>query len=101
MSRRRAANLEYDLSGQDTTKLPLRLLRLNSQAGMDRRKQMVEDEIAKASCNNERMKLLLTIPGINVYFAAAIISEIDDIRRFNNKEKLASYAGLVRRQSQS
>ena len=47
------------------------------------------------------MKLLLTVPGINIYSAAAIMSEIDDIRRFSNREKLASYAGLVPRQSQS
>lgn len=62
---------------------------------------MVEDENAKASGNNERVKLLLTIPGINVYSAVEIISKIAEIRRFNNKEKLASYAGLVPRQSQS
>ena len=61
---------------------------------------MVEDVIAKVS-GNERVKLLLTILGINVYSAAGIMSEIDDISRFSNKEKLASYAGLVPRQSQS
>ena len=50
---------------------------------------------------NGRVKLLLTIPGINVYSAAVIISEIDDISRFSSKEKFASYAGLVPRQDQS
>ena len=40
-------------------------------------------------------------PGINVYSASSIISEIDDISRFPSKEKLASYAGLVPRQDQS
>ncbi len=47
------------------------------------------------------MKLLLSIPGINVYSAAVIAAEIDDISRFKSKEKLASYAGLVPRQDQS
>ena len=68
---------------------------------LNRRKQMIEDEIARISKNNEEVKLLMTIPGINVYSAAAIMSEIDDIHRFGSKEKLASYAGLVPRQSQS
>lgn len=43
----------------------------------------------------------MTIPGINVFSAAAIMSEIDSISRFPNKEKFASYAGLVPRQDQS
>lgn len=68
---------------------------------LNRRKQMVEDGIARISNNSEEVKLLMTIPGINVYSAAAIMSEIDDIHRFSSKEKLASYAGLVPRQSQS
>lgn len=67
---------------------------------LNRKKHMVEDDISKVS-GNERVKLLLNIPGINVYSAAAIMSEIDDIRRFSNKEKLASYAGVVPRQSES
>ena len=68
---------------------------------LNRRKQMVEDGIARISNNSEEVKLLMTIPGINVYSAAAIMSEIDDIHRFSSKEKLASYAGLVPRQDQS
>ena len=68
---------------------------------LNKRKQTVEDEIAKISNNNEEIKLLMTISRINVYSAAAIISKIDDIHRFSTKEKLASYAGLVLRQSQS
>ncbi len=43
----------------------------------------------------------MTIPDINVYSAAVVISEIDDISRFDTNEKLASYAGLVPRQDQS
>ncbi len=61
----------------------------------------VEDEISRIAIDDENVKLLMTIPGINVYSAAAVISEIDDISRFDTKEKLASYAGLVPRQDQS
>ena len=37
----------------------------------------------------------MTIPGINYYSACGIYSEIGNISRFRNKEKLASYTGLV------
>ena len=73
---------------------------LASVLELNRRKEMVEDEIAKAAGNNRRVKILMTIPGINVYSAAAIMSEIDDISRFSSKEKLASYAPVTG-QSQS
>ena len=61
----------------------------------------VEDEMARMTENNEDIKNLLSIPGINIYSAVAILSEIGDIKRFGNKEHLASYAGLVPRQFQS
>ena len=66
----------------------------------DRENEM-ENRIALAVKDDHRVKLLMTIPGINVYSAAVIISEIDDISRFKSKEKLASYSGLVPRQDQS
>ena len=66
----------------------------------DREREM-ENKIALAVKDDQRIKLLMTIPGINVYSAAVIISEIDDISRFKSKEKLASYSGLVPRQDQS
>lgn len=67
---------------------------------IDREREM-ENRIALAVKNDQRIKLLMTIPGINVYSAAVIISEIGDISRFKSKEKFASYAGLVPRQDQS
>jgi len=61
----------------------------------------VEDEMAVIASGSEEIKLILSIPGINVYSAVAIWSEIRSIDRFKTKEKLASYAGLVPRQYQS
>jgi transposase len=61
----------------------------------------VEDQMARMIMGNKNVERLMTIPGINVYSAAVIMSEIDDISRFATKEKLASYAGLVPRQNQS
>ena len=65
------------------------------------RERILEDQMAVACEGNASLKLLMTIPGINVYSASAILSEIDDVTRFPTKEKLASYAGLVPRQDQS
>ena len=65
------------------------------------REREMENRIALAVRDDHRVKLLMTIPGINVYSAAVIISEIDDISRFSSKEKFASYAGLVPKQYQS
>ena len=65
------------------------------------RERMLEDQMAVACEGNASLKLLMTIPGINLYSASVILSEIDDVTRFPTKEKLAAYAGLVPRQDQS
>ena len=49
----------------------------------------------------EEVELLTTIPGVGPYTALLISSEIGDIRRFSDPEKLCSYAGLVPRVEQS
>jgi transposase len=61
----------------------------------------IEDQMARHGNVIDDVRLLMTVPGINVYSAVAIVSEIDDIRRFSSKEKLASYSGLTPRQDQS
>ncbi len=40
-------------------------------------------------------QLLMTIPGISYYSALMIKSEISDIAKFSNANKLCSYAGLI------
>ena len=61
----------------------------------------IEDQLSKMVTGNKDVERIMTIPGINIYSASVIISEIDGISRFSSKEKLASYAGLVPRQDQS
>ncbi|MHB1622178.1 MAG: IS110 family RNA-guided transposase [Cuniculiplasma sp.] len=61
----------------------------------------VEDQMARMTENNEDIKILLSIPGINIYSAVAIMSEIGDIKRFEDKGHLASYSGLIPIQHQS
>ncbi len=63
--------------------------------------EMYQEKIKKAQERIEEMaaddpsaRLLMTIPGISYYSALMIVAEIGDIRRFQNHEKLTSYAGL-------
>jgi len=57
------------------------------------------DMISKIIENTAKLdfdcKLLMTIPGISYYSALMIKSEIGDISRFANANKLCSYAGLI------
>jgi transposase len=48
-----------------------------------------------------RAQWLATIPGIGVYSAMVILSEIGEIQRFRNAKALYSYAGLVPRVRES
>jgi transposase len=52
-----------------------------------KREGKIENRIGQAVKDDDEVKLLMTIPGINVYSAAAIISKINDISSFKSKEK--------------
>jgi len=60
-----------------------------------------ELEIKIEGIKYKEVRLLITIPGIGVYSALLIFSEIGNINRFNSEEKLFSYAGLTPRVHQS
>lgn len=57
------------------------------------------DELSKTIQNTAKLdydcKLLMTIPGISFFLALMIKSEIGNISRFSNANKLSSYAGLI------
>lgn len=42
-----------------------------------------------------QMNLLISIPGIGQTIAATILTEIDEITRFSNSDKLAAYIGFI------
>jgi transposase len=44
---------------------------------------------------DQRVKNVMTIPGIGKFFSLLVVSEIDDINRFGSPSKLHAYAGLV------
>ncbi len=45
-------------------------------------------------CKSPEVTLVQSIPGIGAYSAAAIMVEIEDIRRFSSPKKLAAYFGV-------
>lgn len=52
-------------------------------------------ELRGMASGDEDVRLLMTIPGIGYYSALLVRSEIGDISRFPDGEKLCGYAGLV------
>lgn len=54
-----------------------------------------ESHMTTLSKDDKRIRLLMTMPGINYITALTVISEIVDICRFATREKLVSYAGLA------
>ena len=52
-------------------------------------------EIREIARDNEDVKLLMTIPGIDYYLASLLSSYIGDVNRFPNADKLASFFGVI------
>lgn len=55
----------------------------------------LEQELKKQGRGSVDARLLTTIPGIGMYSALVILSEIGDIHRFSCEEKLYAYAGVI------
>ena len=55
----------------------------------------VNKRIRNSVRNDEKAKLLMTVPGVGYYSALLIRSEIGDINRFPSAKKLCSYAGVI------
>ena len=89
---------EYKLNSSD--KFVLESL-LKDISGIKSREKEIELELSRIAVNNNNIKLLMTIPGINYYSACGIYSEIGDISRFKNRERFASYTGLIPKEHSS
>ena len=58
-------------------------------------------QLSEKANGDERVRWLMTIPGIGEVSAMMVLAEIGDLRRFSDKEALCSYAGLVPRVRES
>jgi hypothetical protein len=55
----------------------------------------VESEIKKLAYEEENVRLLMTLPGVDYNTATAIVAAFGDISRFKDADHAASYLGLV------
>ena len=57
--------------------------------------QRVDEEIHSKACEDEDVKLLLSMTGVDIYTALLIKSEIGSIDRFPDYKRLVSWSGLA------
>ncbi len=57
--------------------------------------QALRAEIDRRGFASEEVKLLMTLPGVDVTIAHALVAAIGPISRFDSPERLAAYFGLV------
>ena len=56
--------------------------------------KVIERDLARSALGDEGVKRLMTIPGVDMVVALAIVAAIGDVRRFEQSQKLVSYLGL-------
>jgi transposase len=61
----------------------------------------LDKSIASAALDQRSIRLLLTVPGVNLTTAAAFMAAVGDITRLDNPNRLVSYLGLDPRVHQS
>ncbi len=81
-----------ELPPMDRLMLDNHLAHLESLDGQISR---VDDRITERASQDEDVRLLLSLTGVDVFSALLIRSEIGDIKRFPNYKKLVSWAGLA------
>jgi transposase len=78
-----------------TTAEKIRILSdLDTLAFAKKQVKMLEDSLAEIAAKDERIPLLIQVPGVGFLTAITILAAIGDIRRFPSAKKLVGYAGL-------
>jgi len=55
----------------------------------------IDAKIAAVAVNDERVRLLMTMPGLDYFAASLLVAEICDIGRFSSDRRLVAWAGLA------
>jgi hypothetical protein len=63
--------------------------------------EKVESEIKKLAYEEDNVRLLMTLPGVDYNTATAVVAAFGDIARFKDADHAASYLGLVPKVKQS
>jgi transposase len=74
---------------------------LRKSVELKSREKEIDNQIALLISDDPRSSILQSVPGVGPMCAAAFIAVIDDITRFKNSKELASYVGLVPRETSS
>jgi transposase len=62
---------------------------------LDEQIGFVDAKIASVAVNDERVRLLMTMPGLGYFAASLLVAEICDISRFTSDKRLVAWAGLA------
>jgi transposase len=68
---------------------------------LTRQIDQVDAKLDALGAEDERTKLLQTVPGVGPRLAETVVAHIDDPHRFKSAAEVASYAGLVPKQIES
>ena len=82
--------LELDAHGRATLDSDLKLL-----DSIEAELTSLMPTIASAAWPDERVRLLMTLPGVDVTVAVALLGAFGDVSRFRDGDAAASYLGLV------
>ena len=84
------SSLTLDPQGKDT--LDRQLKQLDS---IDADIAAFDQQIAADSYQDPQVKLLLTLPGVDIIVAQTLLATLGDSKRFSSADKAAAYLGLV------
>jgi transposase len=88
--------VEIDVQGRMLIDSDLRQLEF-----LDKEIALLDQELAERGHANEQVKLLMTLPGVDVGTAEAMLAAWGDAKRFSSGDSAASYLGLVPSTKQS
>lgn len=70
-------------------------LLLEEGALYQRQVDVLTDDLARVGADQEMVRILQSVPGIDYVLALTILAEVGDVKRFSNRKKFAAYCGLV------
>lgn len=81
---------ELDAQGRLILDADLRL-----HDAIEREIETLEEELARRGYSDARVKLLMTLPGVDVMVAETVVAALGDVSRFPTADHAASYVGLT------
>ncbi len=82
--------LDLDEPGRAWVEGDLRLL-----DALDRELEACEAQLARSGYDDARVRLLMTLPGVDLHVAQVLVATLGDVTRFPGPDHAASYLGLV------